>query len=137
MNFNALTALLGVIFLLSGIQTSAASESVPRQVHLIEESERLLASNIKFNRFDSLKLNAQEKVSESAIGEAVIIIITNQRIVGYGLHSGWKPMRLQAGERIISITAEDFAGLVVSNKRYLNFNGQTGLWGVRKRGVGE
>ena len=137
MSFRVFARIVAALAALIWSVAGYASDTVPRQVHLIEESDRLLASNVKFNRFDVLKLNAREQIVEKATGEAVIIVITNQRVIGYGILSGWKHRRLEAGERINSVTAEDFAGLVTSNKRYLNFNGQTGFWGERKRGVGE
>ena len=43
--------------------------------------------------------------------------------------------RVLAGEKIVSLAAEDFAALVVTNKRYLNFNGQSGVWGLQERGI--
>ncbi|NIQ22972.1 MAG: hypothetical protein GTN92_11480, partial [Pseudomonas stutzeri] len=57
-------------------------------------------------------LNAREKIIEQAEAEAVIIIVTNQRIIGYGLQSGWRSMRTEAGERVESVRVEDFAALV-------------------------
>jgi hypothetical protein len=38
-------------------------------------------------------------------------------------------------ERIESISAEDYAGLVVTSRRMLNFNGESGVWGERDRAV--
>ncbi len=116
---------------------SIASEAVPKQVHLIVEDGRLVASNIRFSRFDVLKLNARERIVDKAVGEGVIVVITSQRYIGYGVTSGWRSMRTEAGEQLEEITVEDFAALIITNRRLLNFNGQTGVWGERKRGVGE
>lgn len=112
-----------------------ASEAVPKQVHLIVKGNRLIASNVLFSRFDELKLNARERIVEQAEAEAVIIVVTNQRIIGYGLQSGWRPMRTEAGERVESVRAQDFAALIITDSRYLNFNGATGLWGQQDQRV--
>ncbi len=110
-----------------------ATDAVPKQVHLIVENSRLVASNIRLSRFDELKLNAREKIIEDAVGEAVIVVVTNQRIIGYGVLSGWRSVPANASEEVEEITAEDFAGLVRTNQRLLNFNGQSGVWAQRKR----
>lgn len=112
-----------------------ASDAVPKQVHLIIENKRLIASNVRFSRFDTLKLNAQEKVLDKSVGEAVIVIITDKRFIGYGFLAGWRTVRRSPGEDVQNISVEDFAGLVVTSRRFLNFNGQTGVWGEQKRHV--
>lgn len=113
----------------------AADDQVAKQVHLVEDNAQLIASNIRFSRFDPFKLDARERVLKQAEGKAVIIVITDQRILGYGVLSGWRPIDLMAGEKATKVSAEDFAGLVITNKRYLNFNGQSGVWGFQDRGV--
>ena len=115
---------------------SQASEAVPKQVHLVQDNGRLVASNVRFSRFDELKLDARETLLDQAEGEAVIIAVTNQRIIGYGVLSGWRPISRQVNEEIEELSADDFAGLVVTSKRLLNFNGESGVWGVRERRVG-
>jgi hypothetical protein len=40
-----------------------------------------------------------------------------------------------ANETIQSISAEDYAGLIVTDQRMLNFNGETGIWAEQKRRV--
>ena len=112
-----------------------ANDQVAKEVHLIEDTTRLIASNVRFSRFDPFKLDARERVLKRAEGKAVIIVVTNQRILGYGVLSGWRPLDLLAGEKANKISAEDFAGLVITNKRYLNFNGQSGVYGLQTRGV--
>ena len=120
-----------------GIQSTAvyASDAVPKEVHLVVSGKRLIASNIRFSRFDELKLQAQEQILQQAEGEAVIVVVTNQRLIGYGVLSGWRPLRTQAGERVESLSVEDFAALVITNSRYLNFNGQNGIWGEQDQRV--
>lgn len=112
-----------------------ASEAVPKQVHLIVQGNRLIASNVLFSRFDELKLNARERIIEQVEAEAVIIVVTNQRIIGYGLQSGWRKMRTEAGEKLESLRAQDFSALIITDSRYLNFNGSTGLWGQQDQRV--
>jgi hypothetical protein len=112
-----------------------ASEAVPKQVHLIVQGNRLIASNVLFSRFDELKLNARERIIEQVEAEAVIVVVTNQRIIGYGLQSGWREMRTEAGEKLESLRVQDFSALIITDSRYLNFNGSTGLWGQQDQRV--
>ena len=126
-----LASLIGI----QAIDSAAASDAVPKQVHLIEDHGRLVASNVRFSRFDTLKLDARERILEKAEGEAVIIVITDQRVIAYGVLSGWRPIPRMAGEGVESVTAEDFAALVVTSRRLLNFNGESGVWGESTRRV--
>jgi len=111
------------------------SSNVPKQVHLVQDGNRILASNVRLNRFDELKLGAQERVREQKVGQAVAIVVTNQRIIAYGVLSGWVPVDRSANETIQSISAEDYAGLIVTDQRMLNFNGETGVWAEQERRV--
>jgi hypothetical protein len=108
---------------------------VPKLVHFIIDGNRLVASNVRFNRFDELRLGAQERIFDSREGDAVIIVVTNQRMIAYGAVSGWRSIDRVPNERIESISAEDYAGLVVTSRRMLNFNGESGVWGERGRTV--
>lgn len=113
--------------------TSLASDAIPKQVHLVIEGKRLVASNARFSRFDDLKLNAGERIIEKDVDKAAIVLFTNQRIIGYGVLSGWRFLATHADEKLKELSAEDFAALVITTKRTLNFNGQTGVWGERRR----
>ena len=115
---------------------SGASDAVPKQVHLVIEGNRLIASNARFSRFDELKFNAREEIVAQAVGEATIVVVTNQRIIGYGVLSGWRPIRTEAAEKLEEVEAEDYAALVITNLRLLNFNGESGVWGERSRPTG-
>lgn len=126
-----LFSIAAVLWLIPTVAT--ATDAVPKQVHLVVESSRLVASNIRLSRFDELKLNARERILDDAVGEAVIVVVTNQRIIGYGVLSGWRSVPANASEEVEEISAEDFAGLVRTNQRLLNFNGQSGVWAQRKR----
>jgi hypothetical protein len=128
------------ILLLASIVTpveAQVGDRVPKQVALIVESNALIASNVRASSFDELKFNAQERVDRSSVGDAVIVVVTNQRIIAYGVGSGWRAVPRIASERIERVEAEDYAGLVVSNRRFLNFNGESGVWGERDRRVGQ
>jgi hypothetical protein len=116
-------------------QAQNAAGNVPKQVHLVLDGNRILASNVRLNRFDELKLAAQERVREQQVGEAVAVVVTNQRIVAYGVLSGWVSMDRTPNETIQSISAEDFAALIVTDRRMLNFNGETGVWAEQRRNV--
>ena len=122
--------LLGLLCVPAGL---LASDAVPKQVSLIVNGKRLIASNVRLSRFDELNLRAQEKIVEQAEGNGVIVVITNQRIIGYGLISGWRDLKREAGEDIESLFVEDFAAFVTTDRRLLNFNGQSGVWGRRDR----
>ncbi len=111
------------------------SGNIPKQVHLVTDSGRILASNVRLNRFDELKLQAQERVREQKVGEAVAVVITNRRFVAYGVLSGWRGVDRSVNEQVESVSAEDYAALIVTSERMLNFNGESGAWGEQKRAV--
>jgi len=113
----------------------AQSSYVPKQVHLVADGGKLFASNVKLNRFDELKLDAQERVQDQQVGAAVAVVITNQRITAYGVLSGWRSVDRIPNEQIESVMAEDYAGVIVTSVRLLNFNGETGVWATQKRAV--
>lgn len=109
--------------------------NVPKQVHLVVDGNTLVASNVRLNRFDELDLGASERIREQRVGEAVAVVVTNKRIIAYGVLSGWRAVDRVPNETIQSVSAEDFAGLVVTDERMLNFNGETGVWAEQKRRV--
>ena len=129
--------LFGVVVALATTapHSHAQNANVPKQVHLVQDGNRILASNVRLNRFDELKLGAHERVREQRVGEAVAVVVTNQRIIAYGVLSGWIPMDRVANEAIESVSAEDYAALIVTDRRMLNFNGETGIWAEQDRRV--
>jgi hypothetical protein len=136
----ALACALGIIATLAVAadpQMGGGYNYVPKQVHLVTDGDRLFASNVKLNRFDELKLNAQERILDQQVGAAVAVVITNRRIAAYGLLSGWRSLDRIPNEQIQSVTAEDYAGLVVTSLRMLNFNGQNGVFAERRRAVAD
>ena len=114
--------------------TSIADNAVPKLVYLIFDEDKVIASNIEFNRFDELTLTAKEEVVSHEVGNAVAVVITNKRIMGYSIYKiGWVTIETQANESLNSVTAEDYSALVATNKRFLSFNGKTGSWAETAR----
>ncbi|KPJ87196.1 MAG: hypothetical protein AMJ53_18515 [Gammaproteobacteria bacterium SG8_11] len=126
--------LIHVMLLLYAAAVFADDFSVPKLVYLIEDDDKLIASNIKFNRFDEIKLEAKETVSAHAVGNAVIVIVTNKRIIAYSVYTAsWRTRNIEADEEVESINAEDYSALVVTSKRFLSFNGKNGVWAETQR----
>jgi hypothetical protein len=48
---------------------------------------------------------------------------------------GQHEIKTRASENVESISVEDFAAFITTNTRYINFNGETGAWGIRDRRV--
>ena len=119
---------------LSAVPASAQPQ-IPKQVFLVVDGTRLIASNIKLSRFDELQLSARERIRDTQEGSGVILVATNQRMIAYGTTSGWRSIDRVANEEVVSLSAEDFAGLIVTNQRLLNFNAETGVWAEYNRGT--
>lgn len=121
-------------FLLFCSVSAVADNAIPKLVYLIFDEDKVMASNIEFNRFDELSLNAKEEVVNHEVGNAVAVVVTNTRIMAYSISkSGWVIKEIQANETLESISAEDYSALIVTSKRFLSFNGKTGLWAETKR----
>jgi len=127
--------LIGALATVANAQNEGSTSYVPKQVHLVMDGNKLFASNIKLNRFDELKFTAQERVLEQQVGAGVAVVITNRRIAAYGAFSGWRTLDRIPNEQIESITAEDYAGLIVTSIRLVNFNGRNGVFAEKKRSV--
>lgn len=125
-----------LLFMLS-VTAISAQEGVRKQVFLVVDGDRLVASNVRTNGFDELRLDARERIMQSKEAEGVLVVVTNQRLIAYGAASGWSARDRATNENIESISAADYAGLIVTSRRMLNFNGETGVWGERQRGVGD
>ena len=120
----------------SAVPMVHASETQEKVLFLVEEGDRLIASNTLFSRFDELRISAKEQVVQQKVAQAVAVVVTNQRIVAYGAHApGWESVRLHANERVESIQAEDASALVVTSDRLLNFYGRRGSWAITKRSI--
>jgi len=123
-----------ILLLLFYSNTTVADNAIPKLVYLIFDEDKVIASNIEFNRFDELSLNAKEDVISHEVGNAVAVVVTSSRIMAYSISkSGWVIKETQANETIQSVTAEDYSALIVTSKRFLSFNGKTGLWAETKR----
>jgi hypothetical protein len=116
---------------------AAAQDRVRKQVFLVVDGDRLVASNVRTNGFAEFRLDARERIMKSAEGEGVIMVVTNQRLLAYGALSGWSERDRDANEEIETLSVADYAGLIVTSKRMLNFNGETGVWGERQRRPGQ
>ena len=113
-----------------------ASEAQEKVLFLIKDSDRLVASNTLFSRFDELKISAKEQILQQEVAEAVAVVVTNQRIIAYGAYApGWQSERLIANERVESIQAEDSSVQVVTSDRLLSFYGRRGSWAITKRSI--
>ena len=104
------------------------NRDVPRQLQLIVEPGRLLASNIRLGRIDEWPLDDGEAVSSTATANAVLAAATGRRLLAYGPVIGWREFELKPGERIEAMEAEDYALFVTTDRRYLNFSADTGIW---------
>ena len=126
---------LGIfLLLLLCSSTAMADNAIPKLVYLIFDDNKVIASNIEFNRFDELTLTAKEKVVNHEVGNAVAVVVTNKRIMAYSIYkTGWIIKETQANETLQNVTAEDYSALIVTSKRFLSFNGKTGLWAETKR----
>jgi len=107
--------------------------SVPKQVALIVEPDRLLASNTRLGRIDAQSLEPDEQLVSQAEASAALVIATNLRILTYGPVIGWRILALAEGEQVESLRAEDFAVFIVTDQRYINFNAASGVWGEEPR----
>lgn len=115
--------------------TVNAQNVVPKQVYLIVEKNRLIASNTRYSRFDELKIKPQEKIIEQAVGNAVIVVVTSERLIGYGASAGWRTLSALNEETPEQISVQDYAALIVTNKRMLNFSGRTGRWAQQRHSI--
>ncbi len=106
---------------------------VPRQVTLIVEPRRLLASNVRLSRMDEIKLLGNEEYLRHEESRAAIVVATNRRVLAYGPVIGWRSMQLRPEEKVESLQAEDYAIFVITSERYLNFSADTGVWAQKRR----
>ena len=79
-------------------------------------------------------MNAKEEVINHEVGNAVAVVVTNNRIMAYSIYkAGWVVKETLVNETLENVTAEDYSALIVTSKRFLSFNGKTGLWAETKR----
>jgi hypothetical protein len=131
-----LIGLLGMLFLGWPITSTTvqADESPAKLVYVVRDGDVIVASNILFSRSDELELIAQEKVLRQEEDNAIVVLLTNQRLVAYSVYTAaWVTIALQAGESVERFEAEDYSAFALTNRRILNFNGQNGNWSQTRR----
>ncbi|NND55236.1 MAG: hypothetical protein HKN56_09745 [Gammaproteobacteria bacterium] len=126
------TALAGLL-LLPAAALEHRHQNVPKQVALLIEPGRLLASNVRLSRIDVLALEEGERLVRQIEADAALAAVTSWRIVAYGPAVGWRELPLLPDEQVEEMRAEDYAVFVTTDRRYLNFSAKTGLWAERLR----
>jgi hypothetical protein len=130
-----LRAVLACILLAALLPVPAAADGPPARLlfwHL--EGDRVIVSNVRFSRTDELRLRGREKIESTADATAMLVLVTNQRIIGYSVYTAsWQSVSRRPGERLEVVTAEDYAGYVLTSRRTLNFNGRTANWSEGQR----
>ena len=126
-----LAVLFGVFWLLA---LPCAADTVEKSLFLIDEGDVLIAANTLTGQFYRLKLSAKEKPEQRVVGNAVAVLVTNQRFAGVGAWpSGWASLRREAGEILESAEAADNSAVLVTSSRVLSFSGTTGSWSSTDR----
>lgn len=129
-----LAAWLTALIVAFTVPLVASAQAVPQGVFLIQDEDELVAANTRLNRMDTIRLMAKERVEEQVVAEAVAIVITNDRLLGYSaLGPGWSPEWRRVKEPIERVEAKDYGALVVTSDRILTFNAGSGLWVQQRR----
>jgi hypothetical protein len=111
-----------------------AESQPPRQLYWHMEDDRVIVANIRFSRTDELRLRGREHIEETASSTAMLVLVTNQRFIGYSVYTAsWQSRSRRPGESLETVEAEDWAGYVLTSRRVLNFNGRTAAWSERNR----
>lgn len=125
------TGLMAILILgmCISLPTPAAEESPARLVYVVREGDVVVASNVLFSRSDELKLFAQETILRQEEDNAIVVLLTNRRLVAYSVYTaGWVALDLRAGEELERLEAEDYSAFALTSRRILNFNGKNGSW---------
>ena len=118
----------------TAVPQGARSEPPARLLYVVREGDTFIASNVFFSRTDEFELAAQERVAEERRDNAVLIVATNRRLIGYSVYTAaWVTLPLKAGERLEQLEAEDYSGFALTSRRIMNFNGRTGEWSESDR----
>lgn len=125
-----LRALLSWLCLVLLVAPAAATDAPPaRQLFWHIEGDRVIVANVRFSRTDELRLRGREVIEDTASSNAMLVVVTNQRFVGYSVYTAsWQSMDRQPNETVETLAAEDWAGYILSSQRTLNFNGRTAAW---------
>lgn len=120
--------------LLLAASAAAVGDEPGKSVFLVVEDRRVTAVNAETGQFFDLDISAKEVIDRHITAKAVAIVVTNQRFAGVGVWpSGWSSVRRMAGEKVVSVEAEDAAAVLVTSDRVLTFNGRTGAWAEKRR----
>jgi len=112
----------------------AADDAPARLLYVHRENDKIIASNVLFSRSDEFRLSAQENVARQLTDNAVLVLATNRRLIGYSVYTAsWVTISLKAGESLEQLEAEDYSAFAVTSKRVLNFNGRAGQWSETRR----
>jgi len=83
----ACTILSGLLLLVS-MMPALQAEEVEKVLFLVVEKDDVIASNTRLGRFDRLELQAKERIKDYKVSNAVAVVVTNQRLVAYGVVAG-------------------------------------------------
>ncbi len=123
---------IGILLLL--VSGAPAADDNGKTIFLVKEDGLITAVNAGTGQFFDLEMRAKEVVQKHAVASGVAVVATNQRFAGIGAWpSGWSDTRRLAGERLVSIQAEDYSAVVVTSDRVLSFNGRSGAWAEKRR----
>jgi hypothetical protein len=113
----------------------AGDEPPARLLYWHEEDDgRIVVSNIRFSRNDVLELGGRERIEERASSQAMLVLVTNRRMVAYSVYTAaWREVPRKATERLEQLQAEDYSAFVLTSDRVLNFNGRNGVWSEDRR----
>ncbi len=129
-------ALLLLLPVLMGPAPAFAGDEPPaRLLYWHEEDDgRIVVSNIRFSRNDVLELGGRERIEERASSQAMLVLVTNRRMVAYSVYTAaWREVPRKATERLEQLEAEDYSAFVLTSDRVLNFNGRSGVWSEDRR----
>jgi hypothetical protein len=106
--------------------------SPPRLLFWHQEGDRVIVANVRFSRTDELRLRGRESIQEIASSRAALVLVTNQRFIGYSVYTAsWQSVSRRPSETLEALEAEDWAGYVRTSRRILNFNGRNAVWSGR------
>lgn len=103
------------------------------EVGVFLTSDRLLAVSVRSGQWNTLDLKINEKkgVPEMLISAHLVIMLTGERIVGFGAHTGgFIQTRMPIGESVVDRAAEGRVAVVVTPARAFGFSSY-------RRGVAE
>ena len=131
----AIGMLACVFFTVAPVESvSAADEPPARLLYVHRDGDKFIASNVLFSRSDEFQLSAQESVKQQLTDNAILVVATNRRLIGYSVYTAsWVTISLKAGEVLEELQAEDYSAFAVTSRRVLSFNGRAGQWSETSR----